>query len=523
MTAIWHLAKKDLRRLRTPVALLTLLTTGKIVFYAAISGLYVAPDLAWLNRLQNGPEQLLRALIEPLIVYLLVGWLVFEDSPVEKDAHWITRPIAGLELFASKLTAASLLFVLLPLALNVVWWFVCGLSEAEIGIAGSELVAANFVLVAIGLTCASLTDGFPRYVLWSLVIYGVLAMGQTLFVALRGVTSGAGVSRLVVCWVVAGVFGLALTAYQFATRRHRKTLTFAMSGALVLGTASAVWLWRATDLDTPLLAPEGNYSHELRVKIIGPAHYFLNGEQHFAELTLEIANIPAQANVARITAEGEWSFSGSKAWSSRAKVSTAALTKATAQRIIEAKAPQQADDEVTVSLPFSPQLVRRIAREPAMLRANIELALFRGRILAEIPIRGAASSSNARRYTVSHLHEGRLNDKRPGTVSFVLTERLIDGLLPKAMARPSTTYFALVNRRTGAVFSSDPVRSGPLAVTVLNQTRVACRQLTYFIRPQPEDADELALVVIGFSDGESIKRTVEVEPMLFADDSSGPR
>jgi hypothetical protein len=522
MISIWHLVKKDLRRLCVPVALLSLLTVGEIAFYAAIGGLYAAPDFAWLNRLQNGPEQLLRALIEPLLVYFLVGWLVFEDSPVEKDAHWITRPIAGLELFASKLTATCLLFVLLPLALNFIWWAACGFSAPEIAIAGVELVAGNLVLVAIGITCASLTDGFPRYVLWSLVILGILSMGQTLFVAMRGVTSGTGVSRLAVCWIGAAVFGLALSAYQFATRRHRKTLTFALIGTLVLGTASGVWLWRAKDLSTASLAAEGEDYHALRVKVIGPAHYLRKGAQHLAEVTLQIANIPVQANVARITAEGAWIFNGSKAWSSRVEMGSAALTSATVLRIIDAKAQQPAEDEVTVALPFSPQLVRRIAREPAMLRAEVELALFRGRILAEIPIHGADSSNRERRYTVSNLNDGRQKEKRTGTVSFVLTERLIDGLLPKAMARPSITYFALVNRSTGKVFSSDPVRSGPVAITVLNQTRVACRRLTYVVFPKPQDADELVLVVVGFGDGESIKRTIEVEPMPFAVDAASP-
>jgi len=92
MILLWHLIKKDLHRLRLPLALFSLLIFGKIIFYAAIGGLFQAPDLAWLNRLQNVPELLLRALAEPLAVYFLAGWLVFEDSPVEKEPTGLPGP-----------------------------------------------------------------------------------------------------------------------------------------------------------------------------------------------------------------------------------------------------------------------------------------------------------------------------------------------------------------------------------------------------------------------------------------------
>lgn len=529
MTSIWHLVKKDLRRLGIPVAVLSLLTIGKIIFYAAIAGLFRPPDLEWLQRLQSGPELLLRALAEPLITYFLVGWLVFEDSPVEKDAHWLTRPISGLKLFAAKLAGAGLMFVLLPLVLNIPWWMACGLSGNEIAISAVELVVINSSVVAVGLMCASLTDGFPRFILWSLVALGSFAMVQMILVFLGNPGPGLFLSRLTV-WIVSGsLFALAIAGYQFATRRHRRSLALAVAGIILAGGLGSAWRWNLTNLGRPRLETYDGDAQGMRFEIVGPAHYHHVGEKSFVQLALRIADLPPSALVTQIRATGEWSIQEAKVWTSRVKTTDPAMAKEAICRVLGFKASAQTGNQIVLSLPFSPQIERRTKHEQTAFHASVDLDLFRGRIMGEFPVREEAAPGGRRAFTISNITNSQLKKNRleiaaapqsapmQNAVGIVLTERSADGLMVNAMARPSPTYYALVNRGTGDVFLSDPARTGPMAITTINQTRVTCRQLTFLVEAASVRREELVLVVIRFGDGGLIERYLDLDPMPFAE------
>jgi hypothetical protein len=522
MRLVWHLVKKDLHRLRVPVALFTLLAVGKLSLYAAIGGLFRAPDFDWLNRLQQGPEFLLRVFGELFIAYFLVGWLVFEDSPIEKDAHWITRPISGSQLCAAKLLGAGLMFVLPPLAFSLVWWVASGLTWPEIAVSAVEQVLIYSVLVAMAVACASLTGGFPRFVLWSLVALGSFAMVQVIFTPQAGPGLGLATSRLMVWWVSGGVVALALAIHQFVTRRHRRSLTFTLVGILLVGGLGGAWRWNFTNNGRPRLGPERGDSQSLQVKIIGPARYrHYGGQRYFAELTLQMADIPTLALVTHIKAKAQWSFGGTTVWNSQVRVSDDAPKKDAVGRLLGFKGPAQANSEVTLSLPFSPRVLQRTTHEPIAVQADIDLDLFRGKKVAELPLREESAPAGARSYTTSYLYNGPLKQGRPGkapgqnAVGVVLTERSADGLLAKAFTRPSFNYYVLVNRHTGEFFLSDPASSGPMAQTTLNQTRIVCWQLAFHVGATPVNLEAMTLLVFRFGDGELINRHLEVDPIPF--------
>ena len=529
MIVTWHLVKKDLRRLRVAVAVLSLLTIGKIIFYAAIAGLFRPPNLEWLQRLQSGPELLLRTLAEPLITYFLVGWLVFEDSPVEKDAHWITRPISGLKLFAAKLAAAGLMFVLLPLLLNIPWWMASGLSGTEIAISAVELVVIHSSVVAIGLICASLTDGFPRFILWSLVAVGSFAMVQTLLVFLVAPGPWLFLSRLTVWVVSASLFALAITAYQFATRHHRRSLAMAVAGVVLAGGISDAWRWNLTNLGGQRLNTTDEDAQKVRFEIGGPAHYHHVGEKSFVQLALRMVDLPSSALVTQVRATGEWSIQKMKVWTSRIKPSDPAMAKEAVRRMLGFESSSPTDSHVILSLPFSPQIERRTKQEPTAFHASVDLDLFRGRIVGEFPLREQAAADGRRAFTISNIGNSVVRKSRFEKMSaphsaptrdalqMVLTERSADGLLANALGRPSPTYYALVNRGTGDFLLSDPARTGPVAITTINQTRVTCRQLTFVVDAAPIRQAEWVLVVIRFGDGMLIERNLDLDPVGFAE------
>src|SRR2546423_379720 len=125
MRLTWHIIAKDLRRLRVPLAIWVLLMLAEHVFYALIGGMWTAPNLEWLNRIQGGSELWLRIFLLPMFAYFLIGALLYEDPLVATDPFWITRPISGRQLMTAKITGALLFFLVLPLVIKAAWWWAC--------------------------------------------------------------------------------------------------------------------------------------------------------------------------------------------------------------------------------------------------------------------------------------------------------------------------------------------------------------------------------------------------------------
>lgn len=529
MSVVWHLVKKDFHRLRLPLAVFSLLVLGKIIFYAVISGLFVAPDIEWLRRMQEVPVMLLRTLGEPVFAYVLAGWLVFEDSPVEQDAHWITRPISGAQLYGAKLLGAGLWFVLWPLALNLAWWVACGVSTADILLSAGELIGFHAVLVALGLGCAVLTGGFPRYILWSLVGTVVFAIAQLGFTLLPGGTASS-LARLVAFGLSAGATALAIAAHQYVTRRHRRSLVFAAGAVLLaasIGVAAGFLPGVAPVPGARPLGPALPDTAGITLELTDPAQYWRQGSLHFAEVSLRIGRVPDKAAIAWLTVTGDWSFAGTKVWTSRAQFNRPSLWQEATRRQLGLPAPPHPDGHVTASVPFSRPLAERAVSEPAALALRADIELARGEILVELPLAGGGSVHDRGAYTLSHLFNGPLQQNRrrgnaagnPGpeknAVSVVLTERSAKGLKANVSGRMGATHFALVNRRTGEFFLPDGTRGGPEAVTVLNQTKVVCWRLAFLTGNTRRDAGELSLVIMRFDRGERVQRELKVEAVAF--------
>jgi hypothetical protein len=529
MNVIWHLVKKDLRRLCPGVALLSLLIVGQILLYAAIAGLFRAPDVEWLNRLQEGPELLLRGLTVPLITYVLVGRLVFEDSPVEKDAHWITRPISGLQMFTAKWVGACLMFVLLPLALNVPWWLACGLDWPAVARASAEQAALNSILVALGLMCAALTGGFPRFVLWSLVGLGAFATLQIVAVYLGADRPELLVSRLIVWSAGGAVVALGIAGYQFATRYLRNSLAFSLAGALAIGALGAGWRWNLTNGGWWQLAPGDREAERLTMTVDDGASYRRLATEHRAEVTLGVASLPARRVIIQIIADGEWAFGRTNVWHSRAQVDATALRVETLRRVLLPEAKPQEPGRLRLSMPFPERFAQRAAHEPLAFKAKVFFDLYQGTRVANLPLRPTGEPRFGQSFAIWDLSSGPQGENRSGSsasarvpahyvVSIVLAERSLAGLLPFAVAQIPDTYYALVNRRTGEFFLIDWAHSGPLALATLSQVQSGFWHLVFPIGPAPVKPEELDLAVVRLRKGELISRDLDIDPVRFAEE-----
>src|SRR5207253_2915580 len=134
MNLIWHIAKKDLRRMALPVGCwLVFLFAG--TFWFRISSPPGDGDLgtgvAGWTRLLNIWAMLLYG-TRYAIGFILAGALVLEDPVFGTTQFWPTRPIANARLFGAKILSAVILFVLAPLAVLVPVWLGSGFTAQDL-------------------------------------------------------------------------------------------------------------------------------------------------------------------------------------------------------------------------------------------------------------------------------------------------------------------------------------------------------------------------------------------------------
>lgn len=243
MTLALHIAAKDLRRAAIPLAIWVLLMAAKLVFYAYIAGLFGHADLEWLDKMWAGPELPLRLVVEPLIAYVLVGWLVYEDPLVGTDSFWITRPISGSRLLTAKIVGFFAMFVVLPILVNVPWWLACGFGFGQIAASSIPMAVEYSLVVVVGMACAAATDGFPRYILWTIAgIACVLAVHLLVCLSLGagiGVDTfqdfalGQAITTLVLLAACLVAISIEIILHQFLKRHFRLYLLFLAAGTAV--------------------------------------------------------------------------------------------------------------------------------------------------------------------------------------------------------------------------------------------------------------------------------------------------
>ncbi len=242
MNLTWHIVKKDLRCLRWPLALWTLLIATKLGVGVALLTADGTEGLSWFSRMDALTKVL--AWLEG-ISFVLVAALIQEDMLVGTSAFWVTRPISGARLLRAKLLGIGLIFGVLPVLVTLPWWLGCGYGLREIAWAALETVGIGAVFVLLGLLWAVVTDGLGRFLMWTLV--------SLVAIPTSAVTVGYYVSRLhpslsgeligtrVGVEVVIAVLGiLIVVVHQFLTRNLWRSIAVigASSGLIV-----AVGLW----------------------------------------------------------------------------------------------------------------------------------------------------------------------------------------------------------------------------------------------------------------------------------------
>lgn len=234
MSLIWHIVRKDARRLWIPLV-------GWGVLINAQHG------AEW--RLHEAVLELpaWRTMIEGLIIvlfvlrlvvaYILAAGLVFEDPAAGTTAFWMTRPISGGRMLGAKVVGGLVLLVALPIGIGLPWW-----SLGTNGFSPLQVGGWQTGIVLGGVAVAALTTSVPRFVAWtvalqilSLLLVGVWLNPSAQSIAVIKSSLLAAPGTMVTSGVV---FAVALGSAVLA-RYQRRRATFVW-GTLAVGAAAVM-------------------------------------------------------------------------------------------------------------------------------------------------------------------------------------------------------------------------------------------------------------------------------------------
>lgn len=247
MRLIWHIAKKDIRRMALPVLPWIAFIVAAAIWFRSASpspspGNDSAPEIVgWLAFMRIWTVALVIG--QAVIGYLLVGDLVLEDS-LNGQQFWMTRPIANARLLAAKLVAVASLFILVPAGALSLVWLACGFTLNETWLSAGEFALGQSLFTLPALAVASLARTLAQFLFCTVA----LLVGVFASVFLVGLT--VGLNFAIPSFVPLLVAGMAIVQ-QFLTRRTARTW---LAIGIALPVCIAIWRQeRPGGLATPKL------------------------------------------------------------------------------------------------------------------------------------------------------------------------------------------------------------------------------------------------------------------------------
>jgi hypothetical protein len=242
MLLTWHIVRKDLRRLWPWLALLV---GAMLARYANLYAPRFDPERARLAELWNRAEIIdnLFLGLSLLASALIAAALVHQDAVTGDRPFWLTRPISGGRMLASKSLTFALTLLLVPTAIQVGWWLSQHYSIADIA-AQFPSIALRQAGVAFAAFClALLTRNLGAFILTAIVTTLALVVTHALLIDqwLRLPLRADEFTRLRVELIAAAILLPLLVAHQYLTRNTRRTLFFFGGAVALCLTLYATW------------------------------------------------------------------------------------------------------------------------------------------------------------------------------------------------------------------------------------------------------------------------------------------
>lgn len=261
MKLTWHIVMKDLRRFRWFIAVLATVMGTKIGI--GVWAMNSTLGGAEFNRIWEGSGQgtgLVLVVLEVVLSYLFVAAAVQEDPLVGRGMEWRTRPISGARLLGAKTLTIGLVVAVMPVLIALPWWVACGFGAGELVRAIGTTVTLQLVIALMALPLAVLTDGYARFLLWTVMLW----FGVSSILSLPSTFAGAKLSpeldatRSALALAVAAVVAVGVGVHQFLTL-HTKRGIGLIAGAVVVNlVVLSFWPWAFVASDVGPKTAAGN-------------------------------------------------------------------------------------------------------------------------------------------------------------------------------------------------------------------------------------------------------------------------
>jgi hypothetical protein len=391
MSLIWHIVRKDLRRLSGPLGLWLALLLAHTLLVIGNSGSrnVILPAYEGFSYFASTWGVIIAA-----VGFILAAWLVMEDSLVSTQASWRTRPIQGARLLAAKCLGSFLMFSLLPVVVLSPVWLWCGFSAGEWAWSAADVMLQNTLISAAAMALASVTATSGQFLVRGMGAAVLLPvyMGYVLGAFARPtgeISLGVLETRTSLVLALLLVSPLAMLGHQFLTRRTGRSVAIFGLGLLLMLFVRFAWGW---DVSRQVLKLD--VGREARAIAADPDVQFIRGGLFFSSDTSEF-----QANHVR------WNgtITGVPAGT------YVRLDSARGVRLLPDKSLAEVRFSVVAGRVLTPpeQAVRMVAglkAEPAtpaswviekndpseasgLAQAKLNASLMRGRVLGELPLR----------------------------------------------------------------------------------------------------------------------------------------
>lgn len=238
MKLIWHIAHKDLFRLRLILLLWAAMITARLGFALIQSRLDTGSAMGFII-----PAWIFGLLFLPLFSFGLVMGVLVDDSVCDADAFWVTRPISGRQLLGAKLLVLGLLS-LLPALVTLPWWAAQGYDVAQLAAASINITQWQIITFVVAVPLAAFAPSTARFIA-SLAVTGIIFLALT-WMHEHVADSASHINpSYVFCLRVVFAVWLVATAVilfiQFQSRRTRRSQWIGVS-AVVVGFALTAYI-----------------------------------------------------------------------------------------------------------------------------------------------------------------------------------------------------------------------------------------------------------------------------------------
>lgn len=492
MNLTWHIIRKDLVRFRVPLIAWILLMAARYLVAAEVTGVFGQLSPVWLRQFDLGyPFFFLNLVADPLIAFFLAAALVFEDPPSGRDPFWVTRPISGLRLFFAKLLGAGLTLVVLPVLVAMPWWWACNFDFAHIIDAAKITAEISLIVVFAGLACASMVDGYPRYVVWTLVGLAVVFgthMGAAMVHTPR---------QLQMVWPLGCIplVAIEILCHRFATRHFRYTLGVLV--AVTLGVSSILFTVAPERFDNAMSGGTVTFPGEekIAVRVDGGIQTFLKGGM---VLPLRLDELPPNI-IPEFRLRAKWKSDDGKVWPVPGDMLGRSHAMRRTVRHLLGLPPLERDTPTElVSFKMPEKNSQRILAEATSVEGTIDGYLSEAQLLAEIPLRERTQRIPNGTLSISNLA------LQKGEATLILTARTADEFQPTFRYG----YLALLSRRTGEIIEpSQNERLASSPVPQFNRVYVTSALLR-FVVPDANWLEDATLVAANTRFPHPFQRTI---------------